>query len=250
MRITWLDTNVVRAARDVLSSQHEDWQEHFHPFFEPPPTPPIGVPSGVWPQIAEHVARAERVGQVIRDEGLGQARTLFDDSPHAIELATLVSASLQAEELDFDLLENLLTSEIDELVLYTPFLQLLVEFGEDDRERTLRVYETFTRLCAEAPGNTQDWSERLAAVEDGLAAYLAQCGHLERAHEAYECRHLQDDGDLVVALGASRVFLAAGAVARSIYWLGKGADRARQLERPEMEERLRAKQERLRERLS
>ncbi|MBA3395094.1 MAG: hypothetical protein H0T89_20775, partial [Deltaproteobacteria bacterium] len=66
----------------------------------------------------------------------------------------------------------------------------------------------------------------------------------------FERRHDEDRGDVAVALSASRAFLAAGSVSHAVRWLGVGAARAAALGREELAQRLRLKQERVRERLS
>ena len=62
-------------------------------------------------------------------------------------------------------------------------------------------------------------------------------------------RHREQATDLVVALGASRAFLAAGAIRHAVRWLGLAAERADELGRAQMSARLRAKQASIGERL-
>jgi hypothetical protein len=66
----------------------------------------------------------------------------------------------------------------------------------------------------------------------------------------FERRHDEDRGDVAVALSASRAFLAAGSISHAVRWLGVGAARAITLGRTELAEKLRAKQDAVRKRLS
>ncbi|HTM18866.1 MAG TPA: hypothetical protein VL172_00095 [Kofleriaceae bacterium] len=251
MRISWLQPEVIRAARDALISLDPDWEAHFLPQFQPPPEPD-GFPGDDWPRVAEHVARAERVSRVVREQGIHGAVDEFGESTHAIELATLVAAAAQAEELTLELLESLLTAEVDELIAYGSFLGLLVEIGQQggDAERVVDTYERFCRAAMDKRTDAEQWEDRVAAVRDGLASLYVACGRLEEAEAIFRDRHDEQPGDLVVALAAARAFLSHGAVARAMQWLGEGAHRARALGRPEMEARLRIKQDALRRRLS
>jgi hypothetical protein len=92
--------------------------------------------------------------------------------------------------------------------------------------------------------------ERIGAVRDGLADFYVSVGRIDDAEALFERRHAEDQGDVAVALSASRAFLAAGSVSHAVRWLGLGAQRAAALGRDDMAERLRQKQERVRERLS
>lgn len=250
MRISWIHPDEVRAARAALEARHRDWSAHFHPSFIPGPAP-AGIEPAAWPHIAEHVARAERVSQVVREQGLDEALARFRDSRHAIELATVTAAAAQVDRATFDMVEDLLLREIDEGVAYGSFLDLLQSLGRDHRERALGVYEQFCSAFAAAPPRHQPmWAERVAAVRDGLASFYAVCGRHEQAEALYRERHAEEQGTLVVALGASRAFLSAGELGRAIIWLGLGAERADALNRPDMAAKLRAKQQTLRNRQS
>lgn len=249
MRISWLSPDTVRVARTALAARHRDWGAHFTPAFVPGPAP-AGIDAAGWPRIAEHVARAEHVSQVIREQGLDEALARFRDSTHAIELATITAAALQVDRATFELVEALLLRDIDEGIAYGGFIELLQTLGRDRRERALEVYEQFCAAFARAPVQQPMWAERVAAIRDGLAAFYTACGRHEQAHALYLERHAEERDTLVVVLGASRAFLAAGEVGRAIVWLGLGAERADALGRAEMAARLRAKQDTLRARQS
>jgi hypothetical protein len=247
MLISWLSPDTVRAARAALASRHNDWGAHFTPEFVPGPAP-AGIDAAGWPRIAEHVARAEHVSQVVREQGLDEALARFRRSEHVIELATLTAAAMQVDRATFDMVEDLLLRDIDEGIAYGGFLELLQTLGRDRRERAVEVYERFCAAFASTPARQPMWAERVAAVRDGLAAYYTTCGRHEQAHALYLERHAEERDTLVVVLGASRAFLAAGELGRAIVWLGLGAERADALGRPEMATRLRGKQEALRAR--
>lgn len=247
MRISWLDSDVIRIARERLMDFHPDWGAHFMPHFEPPPAPP-GVDPQSWPRIAEHVARAERVSQDIRERGLDAAIERFGDSDRAIELAILNAAALQSGEVAGELLVALLRCEVDDLIVYGPFLDMLQQLDQSEREQAVGAYEQFCEACRELASEQPMWRDRVSAVRDGLASFYVSCGRHEEGHEAFAERHREDAGSLLVALTASRVFLAAGAVSRAIAWLGTGAERAEALGRGDMASRLRNKQAALRKR--
>lgn len=250
MRISWIHPDDVRAARAALEARHRDWSAHFHPSFVPGPAP-AGIDAAAWPHIAEHVARAEHVSQVVREHGLDEALVRFRESQHAIELATVTAAAAQVDRVTFDMVETLLLREIDEGVAYGSFLDMLQSLGRDQRERSLGVFEQFcTAFTAASPRHQPMWAERVAAVRDGLATYYVVCGRHEQADALYRERHAEERGTLVVALGASRAFLSAGELGRAIVWLGLGAERAESLNRADMAAKLRAKQETLRSRQS
>ncbi len=249
MRISWLEPGQIAVAREALSARG-DWATLFDPAFEPPPAPE-GVADEDWPHIAEHVARAERVSQVLRTEGFQPARDKFGGSRHAIEQATLAAAAVEVDQLELALIEDVLSCEIDELVTYGTFLALLVELGANAApERMIRSYERFCEAAVGRESRSPVWEDRVEAIRDGLANVYVICGRHDEAHAMYEVRHREATEDLVVALAASRAFLASSNVARAVQWLGIGADRARELGRAAMETRLRQKADALRKRMS
>src|SRR5690606_34769349 len=154
----WLEADLIRVVRDSLTASHPDVAAHFMPHFVPPPAP-VGVDRSRWPRIAEHVARAERVSQVVRDRGLDAALARFGDSQHAVELAALIAAALQAERLTYGLLVTLLACEIDDLVAYGVFLDLLQRMDRVERERALGAYERFCDAFAAMPSDQPMWGE-------------------------------------------------------------------------------------------
>lgn len=248
MRISWLSPDDVGAARNALSARHDTWGAHFRDDFTPGPAP-AAIDEGRWPQVAEHVARAERVVEVLHEQGFDAAMERFGASEHAIELATVTAAAAAVERATFDMVRELLRCEIDECIAYGGFLDLLCSLGTERQEHTLATYEHFCEAFASLPSRQPMWAERVATVRDGLAGLYVVCGRFQEAHELYSQRHEQER-TLLVALGASRAFLAAGEVGRAMLWLGKGAERADEIGRGAMAQRLRDKAEALRARQS
>lgn len=217
------------------------------PAFEAPALP-AGIDAALWPRISEHVARAERVSQAIRDEGFEPALARFRGSGHAVEQATLIAAAVQIERLEFDLVVELLRCKIDEFVAYGAFLDLLQQFGKSPR--ALIAYENFCTSCRHTESDLASWGDRVSAVRDGLASFYVSCGHHDEGHRRFLERHQEDPTSVLVALAASRSFWVAGATNLAIHWLGLGAERARALGRTELAVRLRKKQAILRARQS
>jgi hypothetical protein len=250
VRISWLEPSVVRLARAALSAHRERWSEHFTPRFEAPPAP-VELDQAAWPHIAEHVARAERVSTVVRENGLEAALAAFGGSSHAVELATLIAASVEIDAPDLVLVEALLQVDIDELVIYGSFLTLLVQLTDDSQlGRAIDLYERFVSAAQAKVTADPSWPERVRVARDGLAGLYVRAGRFENADLLFAVRHDEDRGDVAVALSASRAFLAAGEVARAVHWLGVGAERAGALQRTDMAELLRKKQDTLRKRLN
>jgi hypothetical protein len=249
MRISWLAPDVISAARAALQARASDWGAHFSPGFEAPPAPE-NVEVRDWERVTEHVARAERVTEVVQQEGLEEALRRFAASPFAIEVATLAAAAHHVDQLTFELVALVLACDVDDLVFYAPFLRFLVELGASDLDKVVQVYEEFLAAYGAKDSHERDWRERVAAVRDGLAGLYAHAGRLEDAHELFERRHAEDTEDVAVALTASRTFLGAGAVARSVQWLDTAITRANALRRPDLAKVLGEKQAALRKRLS
>ncbi len=249
MRISWLSADEVAAARAALIAGGASWDDHFGPGFEIP-SEPAENPLPDWGRITEHVARAERVSEVVRAHGLDEARARFGATRSTIEAATLAAAAHEGEELDLDQVINVLQLPIDTYVFYAPFLELMVAYGKDDVERTVRAYEEFAAAYAAALADVPHGTERVGAMRDGLADFYVAAGKIDDAEALFEKRHDEDQGDVAVALSASRAFLAAGSVSHAVRWLGVGAARAAILGRDQLAERLRAKQEVVRRRLS
>jgi len=231
MRISWLSAEQIAAARQGLTTGGKIWDDHFAPDFVVPAIPD-GVVGDDWALITEHVARAERVSEVVRSGGLDAANTRFASTGIAIEAATLAAAAYEGDVLELDQIIGVLGCAIDRFVFYAPFLELMAARGRTEVERTVRAYEDFVAAYSRALLDVRGGLERIGAVRDGLADYYVSAGRIE------------------VALSASRAFLAAGSVSHAVRWLGVGAQRATALGREELALRLRQKQERVRERLS
>ncbi len=265
MRISWLSAEEIAAARQALTANGATWESHFEapevgadaasglarPAGEFATPPSVGGPEFLdWHGITEHVARAERVSEIVRDYGLEEARARFGHTSSAIEAATLAAAARENDQLSYEEVLALLARPIDSYVFYAPFLELLVELGRHDLERTVAAYEDFVDAYARAMADFPHGSQRLGAVRDGLADFYVSAGKTEKAQELFERRHDEDRGDVAVALSASRAFLAAGSVSHAVRWLGVGETRARVLGRLDLADKLRAKQEAVRKRLS
>lgn len=250
MRISWLSAAEIAAAREALTANGATWDDHFAPEFAIPAAPPEGASVLDWAGVTEHVARAERVSEVVRAQGLDAARARFGGTGVAIEAATLAAAAHQGEVLDLEQVLGVLRCSIDSYVFYAPFLELVVSLGEGRGDVAVRAYEEFAAAYAGALARVPHGAERICAVRDGLADLYVRAGQLEDAEALFGRRHEEDQGDVAVALSASRAFLAAGAVGRAVRWLGIGAARAQGLGRGELAARLRQKQETVRKRLS
>ena len=261
MRISWLSAEEIAAARRALKADGATWDDHFQgerltgeglgerDRFAMPAEPP-GLQHFDWAGITEHVARAERVSEVVREQGLAAARARFGESGVAIEAATLAAAAHQDDDLDFDQVLGVLRCEIDTYVFYAPFLELMIELGRDDRARTVKAYEEFVDAYSQALSQIPHGSARVGAVRDGLADYYVSAGMIDEANALFEERHEEDRRDVAVALSASRAFLAAGSISHAVRWLGVAAGRAQALGRDELANRLRQKSEAVRKRLS
>jgi hypothetical protein len=249
MRISWLTAEEIASARQALTAGGATYEDHFGPDFVVPPAP-ADTALLDWSGVTEHVARAERVSEVVRETGLAAARARFAGSGVAIEAATLAAAAHQGDELALDEVFGVLACTIDGYVFYAPFLELMVSLGKAELDRTVRAYEDFVAAYARALGQILHGAARVGAVRDGLADFYVSAGRLEDAEALFERRHEEDRGDVAVALSASRAFLAAGSISHAVRWLGVGAGRAATLGREELARRLRVKQARVRERLS
>jgi hypothetical protein len=249
MRISWLTAEESAAAKEALTAGGASWEDHFAPDFTVPALPPDNRFLD-WSRLTEHVARSERVQAVLREHGLAVARVRFGDSPFAVEVAVLAAASHEAGQLELEQVTRVLRCPIDPYVCYAQFLELLVALGRDDMARTVGVYEEFVAAYAEALSQVPHGARRIAAVRDGLADFYVTAGLTDAATALFERRHQEDQGDVAVALSASRAFLAAGAISHAVRWLGVGAARAEALGRVDMAERLRAKQVAVRRRMS
>lgn len=240
------------ATRTALAAYRSAWEDFFTPGFQAPPAAPAGISADQWSQIAEHVARAERVSALIRSDGLEGAIAAFAESEHAVEVATVIAAAAMVEQVTFELLASLLACDIDPNVLYGSYLAMLIEVGRDSQmeARTVPVYENFCAAIQAVETSLPMWADRVGAVVDGLASLYVSSGRGDDAHALFTSRHEEQSGDLVVALGASRAYLSGGHVARSVTWLETAASRADELGRETMAKRLREKADKLAMRLS
>jgi len=248
MRISWLTAEEIAAAKQALTDGSASWEDHFGPEFTVPAAPDHRFLD--WARMTEHVARAERVSAVVREHGLGVARVRFGDTTAAVEAAMLAASVHAQAELELEQVIGVLRCPIDTYVCYAPFLELLVALGKDDLARTVAVYEEFVAAYAAALSQIPHGARRIGAIRDGLADFYVAVGLTDAATALFERRHQEDQGDVAVALSASRAFLAAGVLSHAVRWLGVGAARAESLGRAEMAERLRAKQVAVRRRMS
>jgi tetratricopeptide (TPR) repeat protein len=249
MRISWLSPEEIAAARRALTADGATWDDHFTPEFTSP-AEPDDIALLDWPHITEHVARAERVSAIVREQGLAAARARFGDSHVAIEAATLAAAAHADEALELDEVVGVLRCAIDTYVFYAPFLEIMLELTRGDTELAVKTYEEFTESYAKALSQVPHGATRVGAMRDGLADLYVTAGMTERAEALFERRHEEDRDDVAVALSASRAFLAAGSVSHAVRWLGIGAGRAQALGRSELAQKLRDKQASVRKRLS
>jgi hypothetical protein len=249
MRISWLSAEEIAAARRALKAEGATWDDHFDPEFETPAEPP-GLEHFDWAGVTEHVARAERVSEVVREQGLAAAFARFAASTAAIEVATLAAAAHQDDKLDLDQVIKVLSCAIDTYVFYAPFLELMILMSKDDPERAVRTYEEFADNYADALSTIPHGAARIGAVRDGLADFYVSAGLHDQAEALFEQRHEEDRNDVAVALTASRAFLAAGSISHAVRWLGIGAGRATALGREDLAGRLRQKQDSIRKRMS
>src|SRR3954470_10790539 len=120
MRISWLSAAEIASARQALTANGASYDDHFGPDFIVPPRP-ANTALLDWDGITEHVARAERVSQVVREAGLDAARTRFAGSGIAIEAATLAAAAYEGDQLTLDEVIGVLQCAIDGYVFYAPF---------------------------------------------------------------------------------------------------------------------------------
>lgn len=250
MRISWLSAEEIALARQALTAGGATWDDHFAPDFVAPAPPRGGQEFLDWPGITEHVARAERVSEIVREQGLDVARARFAVSDHAIEIATVSAAAHENDSLDLSQVIKVLHCKIDNYVFYAPFLELLLSMSRGDLDLAVETYEQFAAAYGESLNAVPHGKARVSAIRDGLADVYVIAGKLDNAQSLFEKRHYEDPNDVAVALSASRAFLQAGSVSLAVRWLGVGAARAETLGRHDLAKRLRDKQETLRKRLS
>ena len=162
MRISWLSAEEIAAARQALKASGATWDDHFGPAFTSP-AEPDGTGLLDWPGITEHVARAERVSEVVRDHGLAAARARFAGSASAIEVATLAAAAHQDEALGLDEVIHVLRCEIDTYVFYAPFLELMISLGKHEQDLIVQTYEDFAAAYAKVLSQVPHGAARVGA---------------------------------------------------------------------------------------
>jgi hypothetical protein len=249
MRISWLSAEEIAAARQALTANGATWDDHFAPDFASPAAPE-NLQLLDWERLTEHVARAERVSEVVREQGLAAARARFAGTNVAIEAATLAAAAHEDHTLSLDQVIGVLQCPIDTYVFYAPFLELLISLTRGEREVGVKAYEEFADAYARALSVVPHGTTRIGAMRDGLADLYVTAGMIDSAEKLFETRHEEDHRDVAVALSASRAFLAAGNISHAVRWLGIGAARAQELGRADLANRLRQKQDSVRKRLS
>jgi len=247
VRISWVHPDEAARAREALRRGVGSWAEVDLEHLAAPPAG-IEVSADAWPRLAAHVARGERVREVISQEGMAEATRRFAASAHAVERAVLVEA---APVDDVDSVAGVLACEIDEFMAYGHFLSRLVELGAaPDPAGTVAAYERFVGAASRVVSEQSSWPERMRVARDGLAALYVRVGRAEQAEALYRERYEEEPGDTTVAIGAARAFLEAGDTARAVAWLDRAAGRADALGRGELAARLRSKAESLRARLN
>src|SRR5450432_30792 len=187
MRISWLSPDEIAAARKALTAGGATYEDHFTPGFTVPAAPEPELLD--WPTITEHVARAERVSEVVREQGVGAARERFAGSGNAIEAATLAAAAHEDETLTRDEVLAVLRCPIDIFVFYAPFLELLISMSAADFDVAVKAYEEFCDAYVNALSAVPLGAERAGAMRDGLADVYVTAGMLDRAEALFERRH-------------------------------------------------------------
>jgi tetratricopeptide repeat protein len=253
MRISWIDTELAGKVREALSRGHASWDEVFErdgrdEVRAGAPPEGIGVPGEVWPQLAGHVARVERVREVVARSGIEAAARRFATSPHAIERAALLASGPDG---DSAAIAGVLGCPVDEFVAYGHFLSRLVELGAaTDPAGTVSTFERFVAEASRVVPWQASWTERLRFARDGLAALYVRVGRADDAEALYAERFDEEPGDTTVAIGAARAFLEAGDLARALVWLERAGRRAEDVGRDALAVRLRTKVTNLRARLN
>jgi hypothetical protein len=240
VRLSWIPPDLVDQVRDALARGLTSWDELFDSDGVRTGARPeaMAVRADEWPRMAAHVARAERVREVVRRSGLEAAAARFAASPHAIERAAL----LEAGPTDAHAVAGLLACEIDEYVAYGQFLSQLVELGfPADPAGTVAAFERFVVAASAVVTDEPSWPERLRVARDGLASLYVRVRRFDDAEALYRARFAEEPADTAIAVGAARAFLEAGEATRAVSWLERAAGRAREVGREQLAERLHAK---------
>jgi hypothetical protein len=254
MRISWLDPTLEASVKDRLRHGHDSWEELFDAAgtVDAAGEPPRGISARSWPRVAAHVARAERVREVVAARGRHAAAARFADSPHAVERAALLASELEdVGGSDVVAVRGILTCAVDEWVIYGQFLSRLVEAGlGGDPAGTVDIFERFVAAAAAIETDEESWPERLRVARDGLATLYVRVDRKTDAERIYGERFAEEPTDATIAISAARAFLEAGDTARSISWLERGALRASEIGRGDLVLRLQAKVTALRGRMN
>jgi hypothetical protein len=256
LRISWVHPDVAARAREQLlaGAGRRSWEEAFtvDDRFVPAGEPPAGVSAAAWPGLAEHLARAERVREVVAQAGLARANERFAASAHAIERAVLAETPDAAATIDEGaIVRGVLACAVDEWLAYGHFLSRLVELDATfDPPGTVAAFEHFVGAARALPARDASWPERLRVAEDGLASLYVRVGRADDAEALFQRRFDEDATDVTVAISAARAFLEQGEVSRAVAWLGRGRERATAAGRADLATRLGEKASALRSRLS
>ncbi len=240
LRLSWIHPDVVGKVRAALSRGLASWDDLFDDrgggVHVGSPPAGVDVSGEVWPRLAAHVARAERVREVVARSGLEAATRRFAGSPHAIERAALLA---EGPDGDVVAITGVLACAIDEFLAYGHFLSRLVELGAGvDPAGTVAAFERFVAAASQVVPSQPSWTERLRFARDGLAALYVRVGRAEDADALYRERFHEEPGDTTVAIGAARAFLEAGDVARALDWLERAHGRAEAIGREALAARL------------
>jgi hypothetical protein len=250
VRFSWVHPATAEQVRALLRRGRGSWEEVVGALAEVlRGDPPEGVTAAAWPRLAEHVARAARVLEVLDQAGREEAWRRFGGSPHAVERAALLAAEAEGSlGADVGALAGLLGCAVDEWVAYGPFLSRLIELGTGEPAAAVAVFERFVAAAAALATDLASWPERVRVARDGLAALYVRVGRAEDAEALYGARFVEEPADTAIAIGAARAFLEAGDRTRAVRWLERGAARAEEVGRGELGTRLRAKASALRAR--
>ena len=250
MKLSWTQPQQLARVRAARSRYAASWDELFdHTGAARIGPTPEEVDPATWRTLAEHVARIERVRELLALLGHEEGARRFANSPHAVERATLVDAGAQAD--DGLAVRGILECAFDQWLAYGMLLSRLIEVGlPSDPEGTVAAFEDFVVRAAQATIDHPSWPERVRMARDGLAALYVRVGRLEDGDRLYRERFAEEETDTAIAIGAGRAFLEARQSARAAVWLDRGAERAAAVNRPALAATLREKAQRLRSRQS
>jgi hypothetical protein len=259
VRTSWVHPDVAERIRRRLREGRSSWEEVFDADAVRAGEPPAGleVAAPEWPRLAAHVARAERVREVIARLGPEAARDRFAASPHAVERVALLDGLLGDHDDDDAVaasipdIQGILACEIDEWLVYGRFLSRLVELGmAADPRGTVAAFERYIAAASAISSHQPSWPERLRAARDGLASLYVRVGRTDDAEALFDERYHEEPADTMVPIAAARAFLEAGHHARAVSWLGRAAARAQAVGRTALADQLRSKIAVLRGRLN